>query len=266
MIKNFVRGCWRLVQPFRGARLREVPRLPGSLGRFFKDRARFERSGGVAKFGDLAPVLFDRTPTSQTGGGQYFFQDVWALRNLEALKPQQHIDVGSRIDGFVGQATALCPVTYIDIRRPSFSLPRLEFRAGSILQLPFDDNSVASLSCLHVVEHIGLGRYGDPIDPDGTKKALNELQRVLGVSGQLLFSMPIGRERIEFNAQRVWNPMKPLEVLSGLTLLEFSAVNDAGEFVASVTPENFVDSSTPAVFTASRKRPSENLLCGSALD
>jgi hypothetical protein len=126
---------------------------------------------------------------------------------------------------------------YWDIRAPGFQLPDFEFREGSILDLPLPNRSQSSISCLHVAEHIGLGRYGDPIDPQGTHKALLELQRVLAPGGTLLFSMPVGRERVEFNAQRIWSPMRVPGVLNELDLTEFSAVNDRGEFLQFVDPK-----------------------------
>jgi hypothetical protein len=147
-----------------------------------------------------------------------------------------HHDVGSRLDGFVGQATSICPVVFWDIRPPRLKLPRLEYRQGSILALPVADQSLASLSCLHTAEHIGLGRYGDPLDPDGTIKALWELSRVLAPGGELLFSMPVGRERVCFNAQRIWHPQRPLDILRDLTLLEFAAITDGDEFVTGIEP------------------------------
>ena len=94
---------------------------------------------------------------------------------------------------------------------------------------------------LHVAEHIGLGRYGDSIDPHGTEKALRRLQRILARGGQLLYSMPIGRERIEFNAQRIWEPCRPIETLSELRLVEFAVVTDGNEFVADANPEDFTN-------------------------
>jgi hypothetical protein len=197
---------------------------------FLRQRREYQRMGGDASFSLTSPALFDRDPSTQTGGGHYFFQDIWALRQLIALGPAVHNDVGSRLDGFVGQATAICPVTYWDIRPPSFSLPRFEFRQGSVLSLPLADRSIGSLSCLHTAEHIGLGRYGDPLDPAGTEKALRELARVLAVGGTLLFSMPVGRERTEFNAQRIWRPRRVMETVPELTLQEFSYVDDAGVF------------------------------------
>lgn len=216
----------------------QIIELPGKYAQFFRMRKQFLAMNGDAPFAELHPRLFDATPATQSGGGHYFYQDVWALRKLAELEPDVHCDVGSRLDGFVGQATAICPVVCYDIRRPSFQLPQLEFRLGSILDLPAADNSIRSLSCLHVAEHIGLGRYGDEIDPEGTEKACRELMRVVAPGGQLLFSVPVGRERVCFNAERIWHPEKPLEVLGDLRLVEFKAVSDSGEFLENVRPDD----------------------------
>ncbi|MBK8696763.1 MAG: DUF268 domain-containing protein [Deltaproteobacteria bacterium] len=108
-----------------------------------------------------------------------------------------------------------------------------------LLSLPFADRSVPSLSCLHVIEHIGLGRYGDPLDPDGSLKALAELQRVVAPGGDFYLGVPIGRERVCFNAHRVLSPQTVLRALGELSLVEFSAVNDAGDLVRDARPEDF---------------------------
>lgn len=225
-----------MTQPVIQTPGRHLLKLPGMYVQFLRDRNQFLALNGNAPFEDLHPSLFDKTPVTQTGGGHYFYQDIWALAKVAEFSPEVHFDVGSRFDGFVGQATAICPVTCYDIRPPGFNLPRLEFRHGSILSLPIPDNSVHSLSCLHVVEHVGLGRYGDPLDPEGTVKAMKELGRVLAPGGQLLFSIPVGRERVCFNAERIWDPSKPLEVLKGLRLIEFKAVDDNGKFLENVRP------------------------------
>jgi hypothetical protein len=244
MAKNrFLRGIWHIAQPIRNAPSRNFHSLPKLYLQYFSDWKAFRGAGGTASLADLNPQLFDRNSETQSGGGHYFYQDIWALRKLVELNPTEHHDVGSRFDGFVGQATAICPVVCYDIRPPSFHLPRLEFRLGSILKLPSPNNSVRSLSCLHVAEHIGLGRYGDDLDPDGTVKALKELMRVLASGGQLLYSMPIGRERVCFNAERVWNPERPIQVMNELRLVEFKAVNDTGQFVERAVPKDFSASS-----------------------
>ena len=89
--------------------------------------------------------------------------------------------------------------------------------------------------------NIGLGRYGDPINPHGTEIALRGLQRILAPGGQLLYSMPIGHERVEFNAQRIWSPSRPIETLSELRLVEFAVVTDGNEFVVDANPEDFTN-------------------------
>lgn len=234
--QSWLKGIWRLLQPLRYSHGKQRLQLPFLYLRFWKEWQQFVSMGGKANFNELHPCLFDLTPNTQSGGGHYFYQDIWALHKLAELKPVEHHDVGSRFDGFVGQATAICPIVCWDIRPPGFQLPRFEFRAGSILDLPVPDQSLMSLSCLHVVEHIGLGRYGDPLDPEGTEKALKELMRVLAPGGQLLLSMPIGKERLCFNAQRIWHPEAPIHLLKELTLVEFSAVDDRDHFLQNACP------------------------------
>ena len=139
------------------------------------------------------------------------------------------MDVGSRVD-LVGFLTAVTSVVFVDIRPLEVDIEDLEPVAGSVLDMPFEDGSLESVSCLHVAEHIGLGRYGDPLDPLGTRKAAAELARVLAPGGQLLFSLPVGRPRVEFNAHRVHDPREVRSWFDGLELVEFAGVDDAQVF------------------------------------
>ena len=173
---------------------------------------------------DSFPKLGDRLASSPFDP-HYFHQDIWAARRIAALGPERHVDVGSRVD-FVGFLTAFTTVTFVDIRPLEAEVDRLESVAGSVLDLPFADRSLESVSCLHVAEHIGLGRYGDPLDPLGTRRAAAELQRTLRPGGQLLFSLPVGRPRVEFNAHRVHDPRTIAAYFDELELREFSGVDD----------------------------------------
>ena len=100
--------------------------------------------------------------------------------------------------------------------------------------MPFEDNSVGSLSCLHVAEHIGLGRYGDELDPDGTEKACRELSRILTVNGNLYFSLPVGKQKTYFNAHRVHSPGTIIDYFKDLKLVELSGVTDSGRFTENI--------------------------------
>lgn len=161
----------------------------------------------------------------------YFYQDTWAFEEIFKVSPSRHVDVGSH-HKLVAFLSKIFPVTMIDIRPLSLPMKTLEFQEGSILNLPFEDESVESLSSLCVVEHIGLGRYGDRLDPDGSEKAVAELCRVISPGGHLYVSVPVDDcNKLFFNAHRAFeekyfeNLLRPLEIIdkkyiSGETFLD----------------------------------------------
>lgn len=106
---------------------------------------------------------FVRFGKEGAAGGHYFWQDIWAARYLFSNRIKMHVDVGSRLDGFIAHILPFCKVVYVDLRSLEGPIEGLEFKRGSILEMPFEDNSLMSLSCLQVIEHFGLGRYGDPV-------------------------------------------------------------------------------------------------------
>ena len=147
------------------------------------------------------PCLFDRT-ASTSFDAHYFYQSVWAAQCIALRRPALHIDVGS-LAFFVGMLTAVTQVAFLDIRPVVAAVEDFQPLDASLLGLPFAADTVQSLSCLHVAEHVGLGRYGDPLDPYGTSKAARELARVLAPGGDLYFSLPVGEPRVAFNAHRI---------------------------------------------------------------
>jgi predicted SAM-dependent methyltransferase len=190
----------------------------------------------------LFPKIFDKSPYSHTFDKHYVYMDRWAFQHVQKSLPKEHVDVGSSIR-FLSMATTVTKLKFVDIRPVQTDFENYECVEGSILALPFADNSVLSLSCLHVAEHIGLGRYGDPLDVQGTQKACKELERVLASGGTLYFALPIGKERTYFNAHRVHSPQTILNYFKNLKLEEFSAVTDMGQYVKNVDWHDFLDSS-----------------------
>jgi hypothetical protein len=177
---------------------------------------------------DLQPCLGDWT-VSTPFDPHYFYQGAWASRKLKSEAPKKHIDIASSVL-MVSVLSGFIDTVFVDYRPLKANLSGLTSIPGDILRLPFEDASVNSLSCLHVIEHIGLGRYGDPLDPLGSVKGAIELQRVLALGGNLFVSLPIGRERICFNAHRVHLPSSVLDIFAPLRLVDFSFVDDIGVF------------------------------------
>ena len=165
------------------------------------------------------PCLTDKTEYTPVEP-IYFYQDTWAAAKLFEIKPTHHYDVGSSVKtiGIISQFT---PVTMIDIRPIDLKLKNLHFQKGSITALPFENDSIESISSLCVVEHIGLGRYGDDIDPKGSEKAIRELKRVVARGGHLLISVPVDDDnRIYFNAHRAFTREYILELFNDMKLIE----------------------------------------------
>src|SRR5437667_3005949 len=149
------------------------------------------------------------------------------MRRIMANRPSRHADVAS-LALFVNMVSAILPVAFVEFRPLPARLAGLDSLAANMLALPFLDNSIPSLSCLHAAEHVGLGRYGDPLDPAGTQKAAKELARVLAPGGHLYFAVPVGKSHVCFNAHRVHDPQAIIEFFSDLELREFSAVGEHG--------------------------------------
>ena len=196
-------------------------------------RSDFDAFGGMLRasgrrfefdWDDRRPCTDDRT--ASTGFDRhYVYHTAWAARVLARLRPVEHVDVASSLY-FAAIASAFVPVRYYEYRPVDLHLSNLACDAADLTCLPFADRSVASLSCMHVVEHVGLGRYGDPLDVDGDLRAMGELARVLAPGGSLLFVVPVGRPRVQFNAHRIYGFDQVIEAFAGLGLAEFALVPD----------------------------------------
>lgn len=158
----------------------------------------------------------------------YFWQDLWAARLIHKSAIKKHFDIGSRIDGFIAHLLSMeIEVTLIDIRKAPAIVENLHTIVDDATQLTqIPDNSIESMSALCSLEHFGLGRYGDPIDPEACFKCFQEIQKKIKRGGSLYISVPIGSERIEFNAHRVFYASTIIENFEYMDLQEFSCTAD----------------------------------------
>lgn len=221
------------------AAVRDTPRFLRDLRTF---RALSRSVPGLPPLARVLPILDDRRAAAGTAYGHYFLQDLWAARKIYERRPARHVDIGSRIDGFIAHLLVFMAVEVIDIRALPSTVPGLAFVQGDATRLTaVEDESIDSLSSLHAIEHFGLGRYGDPLDATASFEAMRTLARVLKPGGRLYFSVPIGRERVEFNAHRVLSPRRVIAEFAGLDLISFSAVDDDGAFVEHADLDAFQD-------------------------
>ena len=174
---------------------------------------------------NLWPIISDKFAKAGTMGN-YFWQDLWAARHIVSEQIKEHYDIGSRIDGFIAHLlSAGIKVNMIDIRPFPGEVENLFTIVDDATMLNnIEDNSLNSLSALCSIEHFGLGRYGDPIDPEACFKCFSQIQKKMKSGGKVYISLPIGRERVEFNAHRVFYASTIIESFYEMELIEFSCV------------------------------------------
>ena len=231
--RQFPPAVWAYRLAVRRARLRSFRKAFRRFKHLADDAPhRFEVAWGNRK-----PCLDDSTGTT-VFDRHYIYHTAWAARVLAETRPVCHVDVASTLY-FCGIVSAFIPVRFYDYRPADLRLTHLTSESADLLALPFGDDSIASLSCMHVVEHVGLGRYGDPLNAEGDVRAMNELRRVLAPGGNLLFVVPVGRPQIQFNAHRIYSYQQVLDGFTGLTLKEFSLIpehEDAGGLIRNAPP------------------------------
>lgn len=210
-----------------------------SIPWFLKDYNEFKKKlGNESDFplGRLYPILTDKHVESGVASGHYFHQDLLISQKIFKNNPNRHVDIGSRIDGFIAHVASYREIEVFDIRPLSISIPNVTFVQANLIELsPSMIDYTDSISSLHALEHFGLGRYNDPIDPHGHTKALENIFKILESGGKFYFSTPIGPQRIEFNAHRVFSIKYLLNIFADkYAMNSFSYVDDKGDLYSDV--------------------------------
>lgn len=208
--------------------LRSLRRLPIYL----RDWAAF-RKGYTGNMKPM-PCLHDRHEEGGATQSEYFWQDLLVARAIHDAKPVKHVDIGSRVDGFVAHVASFRDCEVFDVRTISTVVPGVVFRQADLMNpdsLPTTAGGgyCDSLSCLHAVEHFGLGRYGDPVNPQGYQRGIAHMAQLLKPGGTFYLSTPIGQERVEFNANWVFDPRSIVRCaeVGGMTLQKLTVITPA---------------------------------------
>lgn len=206
---------------------------------FYSDLKKFKSSlsnNTDFPFGKNKPIMNEKKAGSGVMKGHYFHQDLLVARRIFKNNPVKHVDIGSRTDGFVTHVASYREIEVFDIRPFSNNIPNIKFVQADCMKLTDELlNYTDSISSLHAIEHFGLGRYGDPIDGNGHLKGLESINKILKKGGKFYFSVPIGPQRIEYNAHRVFSIAYLLKIFNSHYQVDnFSFVDDKGDLHENV--------------------------------
>jgi SAM-dependent methyltransferase len=133
----------------------------------------------------------------------------WIILRLGAGK-KSVLDVGSGGAGGLALASAMqgnktLAVDLNPVNWP-YSHPNLEFLQGNILDLDLSHKSIDLIICCSAVEHIGLtGRYdAQGENENGDLRAMSKMRKFLKKQGELLLTIPVGRDSICKQYHRVY--------------------------------------------------------------
>jgi hypothetical protein len=234
-----IKLSWLLSSQF-GLNPRHFLRSLYGIPRYLRDLRRFRK--GYSGTLTLMPCLHDWHEEGGVTKSEYFWQDLLVARWIFEAKPQRHVDIGSRVDGFVAHVASFREIEMFDVRPITTQIPGVVFKRADLLRregLP-NAGGYDSLSCLHAIEHFGLGRYGDPINPDGHELGIENMTSLLAKGGTFYLSAPIGRERVEFNAHRISDPRTIIRLVEchGLRLRKLVVFGSGMAREIDPNPEN----------------------------
>lgn len=185
------------------------------------------------------PILNEKNKESGTWKGHYFLQDLYVAQKIYQNQPYKHVDIGSRIDGFIAHVATFREIEVLDIRPLEMNISNVSFKQVDLMR----NNSLVdycdSLSCLHTIEHFGLGRYGDTIDPNGHISGIKNMAKILKSGGIFYFSTQIGKQRIEFNAHRVFDISYLISILKNdFEIIDFAYVDNDNNLIENINLNN----------------------------
>lgn len=209
--------------------------LPRYLRDFFHFRKKYR--GNI----EFMPCLCDWYEEGGSTKTEYFWQDLYIAQKIHQAAPFKHVDIGSRIDGFVAHVASFREVEIFDIRNVTSSIPNIIFKQADLMR-PLNDymDYCDSISCLHALEHFGLGRYGDEINVNGYKQGLINMSSILKTRGLFYLATPIGQARVAFNAHRIFDPFEIKAIMNeaGLELEEFAWFEEDKKIIESIDKDS----------------------------
>lgn len=76
------------------------------------------------------------------------------------------------------------------------------------------------LLSISTLEHTGLGRYGDPLNPDGDIEWMQQAKSMLKRGGLLILALPVGKDRLFWNAHRQYGEKRLKKLFDGWDVID----------------------------------------------
>jgi hypothetical protein len=209
---------------------------------FKKHKKKWIRQGGLITRDHM--ILNDFYDNSGQNKSHYFHQDLLVAKYIYENNPRRHIDIGSRIDGFVAHVAAFRKIEVLDVRDlPNTGHPNIKFTKKDLMEDSIEIGLTDSLSCLHAIEYFGMGRYGEQIDINGHKKGLENMVKLIEPNGVFYLSFPIGaKDEVHFNAHRIFHPKSIFSfknISEKIKLKRFDYVDDNGQLNIDIELKDF---------------------------
>ena len=202
---------------------------------FRRDKSKWLEQGG--KITKNYMILSDYSDNAGIAKGHYFHQDLLVAKFINEHNPKRHVDIASRVDGFVAHVASFREIEVLDLRpMPNSEHTNIKFLQADLMS-PQGLGEIDSLSCLHAVEHFGMGRYTDKIDIDGTNKGITNLVDLVSPGGRLYVSFPVGQDEVHFNAHRIHHPKTIFNhdsIKKYMSLIRFDFVDDDGDLYLNI--------------------------------
>jgi hypothetical protein len=153
--------------------------LPFYLIDFYRTRRQL-RNQNPLYIGRVALFLSDRFGAGGLLSGYYCHQDLVIAKCMYRNKPVSHLDVGSRTDGFVFHVAVFREIEVFDIRPVRSGVANIKLIQADLMDRNWSLTGYCdSISCLHALEHFGLGRYGDATDAQGHLRDFENINKTL---------------------------------------------------------------------------------------
>lgn len=163
----------------------------------------------------------DRINEPYLGASSYILQAIKGIR----LKDKKIAVIGSTTPWI---ESILLNNGAEDITTVEYIVPKVEhefLKAISYIKFAVSKDQYDIIISYSSIEHSGLGRYGDDINPNGDIKAMSDIHQSLKQGGLFLLGIPVGKDTLVWNAHRIYGALRLPKLLYGFTEIEWIGLN-----------------------------------------